>query len=235
MNVIEQNIWGRRFLRKKIRNQVFEHTVFNEMSFKYVDFVGCAWTGCEFRNSHIGHNTTYTNCTWSNTTFSGKYSGFSGGRFEGCRFDKVSVQGGLMHGLKFSKCAFSGEFRNLIFVGEQDTNGWATRFEDCDLGGVILDNVSFVAGVDLGTVKLPASGIRVFANTDDAFTRALVQAAEQQEAGNAVPFSVLAQVSRGQELVVQDLPTFDYLFKDAAPARQVFESLAPAFEVPRNP
>lgn len=233
MKVIDEKLWGRRFLRKRVRDTKFEHTLFNEVSFKYVDFVNCVWTGCEFKNSHIGHDTVYKNCKWNSTKFTGKYSGFSGGRFEGCYFDNVLVQSGLMHDVQFDKCKFSGKFRNLILVGEKDTNGWAARFKDCDLSELILDNVSFVAGIDLSTVKLPTSGIRLFSNKEDVFTKALEQAAQQLEGNNTIPFSVLSQAARGQELVVQDLPTLDYLFKNAAQARMVFESFAPTFEVPR--
>ena len=230
MDTISKNIWGRKFFRKKIKSKTYEKTLFDGVSFKYVDFVNCIFNKCKFKNCHIGFDTTYTNCEWNNSQFTGKYSGFSGGRFDNCRFINVLIQSGLMQDLRFKKCIFSGKFKNLIFVGENDDNNWTTRFTDCDLSELILNNVSFVSGVNFSSTVLPKDGVRIFRNTNNEYTYAIHKEINKLDKENSIPLDVLSG-GNGQELEVIDIHTIEHLFLDMTLALEAFERVAKDYEV----
>ena len=137
-----------------------------------------------------------------------------------------------MRGLRFNKCTFSGKFKNLIFIGEKDSNNWTTRLTDCDLSDVMLDNVSFVSGVDFSSTMLPKSGIRVFDNSNGLFTEALKNAIPTLDKDNAIPLEVLSEGDI-QELEVFDIPTLQDLFREAPQGLAAFEKIAKTYEVTR--
>ncbi len=227
-----RRFWGSWLFRKRFSDELFDDLLLDNVPFNYANFAKCVFRSCKFRNCHIGSRSQFVECVWENCSFSGKYSGFSSGaKFIGCEFHNVDIKSTLMSDVRFSGCKISGRLNNLIFVGKHDEQKRSVILENCDLSEVEFDNVSFVAGIDLSTVKLPKRGIRLFSNEAGSFTEALVRAARELDNANSVPFEVLCQTTRAQELVVVDIPTFKYLFEDAGNGRAAFELLAQTFEI----
>jgi hypothetical protein len=223
--------WGSWLLRKKFNQATFSKIIFDNVTFKYAKFNECVWHSCRFRDCHLGAHTEFRGCLWEDCSYIGKYSSMSGIEFFETEFKNVEIKSALVHGVRFSNCKFSGRLSNLIFIGKDDKHNWSTSFENCDLSEVELDNVSFVGGIDLSTMKLPKRGIRVFSNIGDEFTNAMLRASLQLEGNDAIPFKVYAETTKGQNLVVADIPTFEYLFRDTTNGRVAFDSLAKMFEI----
>lgn len=226
-----ERFWGSWLLRKKFNRAEFSKIIFDNVTFKYAKFNDCVWRSCRFKDCCLGDYTEFRGGLWEDCSYTGKYSSMGGVKFFETEFRNVDIKSALVRGVKFSNCKFSGRLSNLIFSGWGDKHNWSTSFEDCDLSEVELDNVSFVGGIDLSTVKLPKRGTRIFSNIGDDFTNALLRASQQLDGHDATPFKVYAETTKGQKLVVKDIPTFEYLFGDTAKGREVFESLAKTFEI----
>ncbi|MDH3974660.1 MAG: hypothetical protein OEV42_10325 [Deltaproteobacteria bacterium] len=99
----------------------------------------------------------------------------------------------------------------------------------------MLDNVSFVSGVDFSSVCLPKKGIRVFNNAGGDFTNALFKKKTELDEENFIPLEVLAEVSKDQEIEVVDILTLNHLFSKRPLGLEAFEKIASEFEMPNQP
>ena len=188
---------------------------------------------CEFKNSYIGFGVDYIGCRWTKCKLWGKYSGI--GRralYEDCSFEDVFIRTASFDGTTLRRCAFSGKFQTLIWVGEgAKDKDRRLRLESCDMSRLTFSNVNIYGGVDLSTVQLPATGIRVFANPDGALQRALKSAARALSGHDAINLEVAGgDPYNGQDPVVWDDHNLEF---SSARTRLAFEQAVAEFEIAR--
>lgn len=188
---------------------------------------------CEFKNSAIGLEVSYVDCRWTNCKFSGKYSSVGGpSLYEDCTFDNVSIRSAMFNGTTLRRCSLSGKFQTLIWnSGSADSTLNQVRFESCDMSRLTFSNVNIYGGVDLSTVRLPETGVRVFANPEGALQQALLSAASVLDGDEAIELNVMAgSPYDDQDPVVWD--DYNLEFRSER-SRSAFEEAVSKFEITR--
>lgn len=219
---------------------VFDWHSYEKCDFRDCSFVECRWSHGRFRYLHL-INTAVTSCVFDECKFLGQYtylgpSVFRDCTFRACLFDTIQP----WHAT-FQRCRFPATvFRNVRFYGQ--STGEGTLFHDVDMSDASFTFTAFSRGVDLSSVRLPRSGIRVFRNPTNQFLRALFAAsgaderiADLQERMTKCARRGILTLSAGFDSVIQDPVVEDNDFLAAvlseADDRTLFEAAAAPFEI----
>lgn len=230
--IIQDARWeGTDLHRYEARSKNFTNASFQELVVRNATVQDCSFDRCEFKNCYLGFNVQYNGCSWSKCNFHGKYSALGGpSLFEDCRFEDIRMQSESTDECTFRRCILAGKLRNMIWRGTATPRN--VVFEHCDLSGAVFENISVYGGVDLSTVILPRTGVRVFNNAGGAFSRALRESAGSLEKDAGIPLDVLgnADCYDEQNPVVFDVVVLaDFLGSDVI--RNAFETVAREYEV----
>lgn len=232
-----QIIQDERWDRRQEHNRTFDFITFDHTKFHNSQFEDCVFSRCHFENAYLGFRVSYVRCTWRDCNFHGKYLTLGApSHFQDCIFDKVKIQSASMCGAKFTNCVFRAELKNIIMHGPNVPATEPVVFENCDMTQARLLNVSFYGGVDLSTVELPVSSVRVFDNKNGEFSKALLDAAASLPKNEAIGLSVLgSQECYGdQDPVVFSVETVVDLLESQQSISE-FERIAKSYEIsPRD-
>lgn len=223
---------GHRFFPFKVLDKQIANTTFDDLVITEASISNVSFERCDFKNCYIGFDVTYTDCSWMGCKFQGKYSSLgSNAKYINCKFSDVLIRGmEIMNGTTFIDCTFSGKFENMVLRGGRDVaKNQKTSFVGCDLSNVDFRNVTIAGNVDLASVKLPKSGIRIFNNDSGKFTDSLRIAASEIEGEAKIPLEVYGIYSNQNPMVIDIIQLNDMLDTDAA--KNAFEKVATSYEI----
>jgi hypothetical protein len=211
---------------------IYENVDFDELVIQNVVLRRVQFINCRFKHCRFGFNVRYEDCLWDKCKFTSQHTSFGpSGVFEQCIFTHCLVQGCSVDGASFNGCSIGGSLKNLTIRGERSSKAdIVCRFTNCDISQAKFSNTNFILGVELGSVKLPVSGIRVFNNQEECLRLALIVAAKATKnkiVSSSLEFLIPAD---GQSLVVLDP---DYMSKmlDSKESLSIFNEIASKYEV----
>jgi uncharacterized protein YjbI with pentapeptide repeats len=218
--------------RHKVNGKKFINVMFDNLIIKYARVINCSFERCEFKNCYIGFDVKYQNCTWNKCNFHGQYSAFgTPSYFTNCRFENITMRSISMDGCTFINCVISGKLRNMIWRGKYSPALGKLAFINCDLSDALFNNINIYAGIDFSNTILPTTGIRVFANSDGTFSKALHEAGEDLDGDDKITLQVLGlkECYSKQDPVIFDIETLQLIKTDIS--RNAFEKVAKDFEI----
>jgi len=215
-----------RWQDRSFRGDRFENAFFSGAVFQNASFTDCVFHDCDFKNCYIGFGTSFRRCRWERCDFIGPYSSFGGAsEFTDCAFLQTLISDASMEGAVFRSCSMSGRLTSLIFYGPDCPPARPTVFSEVDMRKASFHEVDFRCAVDLSSVLLPESGVRVFRNPSGALSRGLRAAGETLTGEDRIPLVVFgAEFYDSQDPLVFDQPILSELLATAK-AREVFEQI----------
>ncbi|MDO5693825.1 MAG: hypothetical protein Q4G70_15335 [Pseudomonadota bacterium] len=214
---------------------VFENVDFDELIIQNTVLRRISFVNCRFKHCRFGFNARYEDCVWESCKFTSQHTSFGPtGTFERCIFTRCLIQSCSVDGASFNNCSIGGTFKHLTIRGEQARDPEVVcRFTNCDLSQTTLSDTCFILGVELDSVNLPATGIRLFNNQDERLRLELLAAArisDHKKVSSALECLIPAD---GQRLVVLD-PDYMNSMLDTQESLRVFNEIAPRHEISRG-
>ncbi len=232
--IVENERWEGNHIREyNAKERLYQDTSFDGVIFRYAFFKNCRFERCEFVNCYLGSHVKYDNCTWSECKFTGKYLTFGDdAAFNKCHFENVLIRNASMEGVSFKSCLITGTIRNMIMYGKYAGTVKPIVFLDCDLSNMQFDNINFYGGVDLSSVKLPKTGVRIFSNPNGQFAKALRDAALSLPKDSKTSIEVLGNKNcyHYQNPVLFDYKLLEDIL-DLEDSRSAFEQIASEYEL----
>lgn len=137
----------------------FSQTKFDQFYTKDSLFERCNFRGATLNGIFSGHpRTVYRECAFDGADLLGIDPGHA--RFEGCSFEDVHIRQWFATCAEFIDCRFSGRIETTKFFGRRPSGVCAddratNEFRGNDFRRAELNDVGFVAGIDLDEQQLP--------------------------------------------------------------------------------
>lgn len=208
-----------------LRDQTFTEEDFSRRKGDQFMAVNCTFVRCDFSGSTVkefvfgGGNelSTYTGCVFDGARF--KATGADFAALDDCTFRDVRIENWETHTLDLTGCTFSGTLRRCSFDGVLPAD-WQSylgrernRFEGNDFSACELVEVTFYAGIDLASQRLPA-GPHYFWLPDLAAAVAALEAAAggwgaaDPKAAGALVFVLQRAVGQGRTALFAGLADY---------------------------
>lgn len=211
---------------------VFENVDFEELVVQNISLRGVKFINCRFKHCYFGFNTLYEDCTWDKCKFTSQHTSFGpSGIYEQCVFAGCLIQGCSVDGASFNNCSIGSALKNLTIRGKHSSRAEIMcRLSFCDLSQATFSNTCFILGVELDSVKLPTSGVRMFNNQNESLRLELLSAAKAT-GDKLVSTSLEALIpGDGQDPVILD-PTYIREMLDTNEALGIFNKISSKYEV----
>ncbi len=151
---------------KQIRDKIIENESHKKEMFEWIFyddvriwsslFIDCIFQNCKFTRTSFANDTIFSNCRFNNCRFYGQHTYLGGpSRFDNCDFIECKFKDVQFWDANFSKCTFTGTFKNIVFYGPEAPEGWSTILQDVDFKNVTMELTDFRTGIDLSSTKLP--------------------------------------------------------------------------------
>ncbi|WP_306012965.1 MULTISPECIES: pentapeptide repeat-containing protein [unclassified Allomuricauda] len=219
----------------RIENKEFSDILFEELTVKKADIKSVTFRNVHFKNCYLGFNSKYSDSTFIECKFYGKYSSlgtpaiYTNCRFENCQFIGID----LFTGQHFYDCKFSGLMKNPILndIHPKVKNN-ETVFKNCDLTNLTFQNVSLYGKNVFENTILPASGIRLYDNTNDKLIEKAEQVCGSIESSDKIESEVIFRrnLKQGQNPIILDDLFLDSFFKTEN-SRKIFEKIVKGYEL----
>lgn len=228
---VKQNLkWKGRQKSKSYTDIVFEELIVKNAKLKDIAFINV-----HFKNSYLGFKTKYTECKFINCKFFGRYSCLGGfATYTNCLFEQCKFQGiELFKGQHFSNCTFTGSMKNhILYDNVSKSIRMDTVFKNCDLSGVIFDNVNIYGKNIFQNTILPKEGLKLLNNMNDE----LIQRAEEICMGidsieKTESIVIFQRTNKeGQNPIILDKIFLETFFKTEE-SRNIFENIVKGYEL----
>jgi len=220
----------------KIVGQEYTDILFDELLISKAKITKTRFHSVHFKNSQLGKDSDYNDCEFIKCKFFGKYSTlglttkYSNSRFVDCEFIGVT----LFEGPKFNNCSFSGLIKNAI-IRESKIGLFGKKisvFNDCDLSGVIFDNLSLYGSNGLESCILPKKGIRKFQNENDSLIEKAHAICSKIYNQDKVESEIIFKrdLKSGQNPIILDDLFLETFFKTPE-SRHIFDTIIEGHEI----
>ena len=220
----------------KIIGQDYSDILFEELLISKTKIAKTRFNNIHFKNSQFGNDSEFNDCKFTKCKFFGKYSTlglstiYSNCKFIDCEFIGVT----LFEGSKFSNCTFSGVIKNAIIRDSKSgLFGKKTAvFNDCDLSGVIFDNLSLHGSIGLKNCILPQKGIRKFQNDRDSLIDKAYEICSKINSQDKIESEIIFKrdLKSGQNPIILDDLFLDSFFK-TPDSKKIFDTIVYGFEL----
>jgi len=219
----------------QITNQDYSEILFDGLSVNNAKVNKTRFTNIHFKNSQLGLNSEYVDCEFNNCKFFGKYStlGFST-KYKGCKFlDCEFIGTTLFEAALFSNCIFSGKIKNAIIKDRQQrTFKKIVVFDQCDLSGIVFDNISIQGKFCFENCVLPTRGIIKYRNENDSLIDRAYTICSKIESSSKIEAEVIfkRELRSGQNPIILDKLFLDSFFP-TDDSRRIFENIVTGYEI----
>lgn len=219
----------------RIEGKEFVDILFDELTVRKAEIKKVTFQNAHFRNCYLGFNSKYSDCTFIDCKFYGKYSSLGQpSSFKECLFKNCQFIGtDLFTGQHFYDCQLSGLMKNSILNDKHPkVSNNETVFKNCDLSGLIFDNVSLYGKNVFDNCILPNKGIRLFDNTKDRLIEEAERVCGEIESDDKIESIVIFRktVKQGQNPIILDELFLKSFFKTEN-SRRIFEDIVKGYEL----
>ncbi|QLE01786.1 hypothetical protein HX109_09535 [Galbibacter sp. BG1] len=219
----------------RIENKKFINILFNELTVRKAQIKKVIFQNVHFKNCFLGYNSKYSDCTFIDCRFYGKYSSLGPpSSFYNCRFVNCQFIGiDLFTGQYFYDCQLSGLMKNSILNDEHaKIINNETVFKNCDLSGLIFENVNVYGKNIFNNCILPNKGIRLFDNKDDKLIERAERYCGEIESDDKIESEVIFRktLKQGQNPIILDELFLESFFKTEN-SRRIFEDIVNGYEL----
>ena len=218
----------------RIDSKEFIDILFDELTVRKAEIKKVVFQNVHFKNCYLGFNSKYFDCIFNSCKFYGKYSSLGQpSSFNDCRFNDCQFIGiDLFIGQHFYDCQLSGLMKNSI-LNDKDpkVSNNETVFKNCDLSGLIFDNVSAYGKDIFENCILPNKGIRLFDNTNDSLIEKAERVCGEIESDDKIESEVIFRksIKQGQNPILLDELFLESFFKTEN-SRRIFEDIVTGHE-----
>lgn len=226
-------------LKGKINSEDFSNILFEELVVKNANIIESKFKNTHFKNCYIGFDSKYIDCTFDSCKFYGKYSSLGSCEdnltiYDSCTFLNCNFIGtDILNGTKFIECIFTGLFKNIILRDTQvELMHYRTQFYNCDLEGLIFDNISIYGKNVFVNTKLPKSGLRYYMNPNDSLIIRAKDICSKIESDFKIESEIIFNESNhsGQHPIILDDLFLDSFFK-TEDSRNLFNEIVKDYEI----
>jgi len=219
----------------RIEDKEFADILFEELAVRKAYIKRVIFRSVHFKNCYLGFNSKYSDCVFIDCKFYGKYSSLGKpAKYIKCRFENCQFIGmDLFTGQHFYDCQLSGLMKNPILNDKHPKiNNNETVFKNCDLSGLILDNVSIYGKDVFDNCVLPAVGIRLFDNTNDRLIERAEEVCREIETNDKIESEVIfrKKLKQGQNPIILDDLFLNSFFKTEK-SKKTFEDIVKGYEL----
>jgi len=219
-----------------ITEQDYSDILFNELIISKTKISKTRFKNIHFKNSQLGNDSEYNDCEYVKCKFFGQYStlGLST-KYNNCKFVDCEFIGVMLfEGSKFHKCTFTGVIKNAI-IRDSKAGLFGPKiavFNDCDLGGVIFDNLNLYGKIGLSNCILPKKGIRKFRNDNNSLIDKADEICSKIDNMDKVESGIIFKrdLKSGQNPIILDDIFLDSFFPTNG-SRSIFDSIVKGFEI----
>lgn len=213
---------------KRFINVDFEElTVFSKI------IENCEFKNVQFKNSSLGSKSIYKNCIFTDCRFVGNYSSLGNPTgYVDCTFTNCSFQGKmLLMGSLFEDGKLSGIMKDNILIDEKRFLSRPFKFENCDLGKVEFQNITFNGTRFFKSTKFPEKTIRLFNNKNDELIHiALLTVKDKDiEIKSSIEVIFHKELRSGFDPFIIDISFLDAFLKQES--RSIFEEIVKEYEI----
>jgi len=140
---------------------------------------------------------------------------------------------GILDGTTFTGCKFTGLFKNIILRDAQgEFKNMGTQFSNCDMEGLVFDNISIYGKNLFVNTKLPIGGLRLYANTNDSLIHRAKEICSKIDEDYKRESEVLfnEEIHSGQNPIIFDDLMINSFFKNDE-SRGLFDEIVNGYEI----
>ncbi|WP_431126905.1 hypothetical protein [Flagellimonas flava] len=219
----------------RIEGKEFVNILFEELTVMKAEVKKVVFKNVHFKNCYLGLESKYTDCVFIDCKFYGKYSSLGKpSKYFNCRFESCQFIGtDLFTGQHFYDCRLSGLMKNAILNDKHPkVKNNETVFSNCHLADMTFDNVSLYGKSVFEDCIFPASGIRLYDNTNDRLIEKAEEICRKIETEDKVESEVIFRrtTKQGQNPIILDDLFLNSFFKTEN-SRKIFESIVSGHEL----